>query len=222
MPHSERQPAAANEPVPLSRHLRESTMREHRNAEASPFIVGLLGGALTLEDYSRYLVNMAWLYKSLEEQCTQGEPLEGSQGIWDPRLNRGDSITSDLRHLGITEWETTTTPSQAMSSYIEHVASMDGRSDPRLIAHHYTRYLGDLSGGQGIAALVARHYGATKDQLSFYRFEGIENLVRFKESYREALDSIVLTAAQHATIIAEAKRAFVKNQQVFDDLTTAA
>jgi len=47
-------------------------------------------------------------------------------------------------------------------------------------------------------------------------------LVRFKESYREALDSIVLTAAQHATIIAEAKRAFAKNQQVFDDLTTAA
>ncbi|MFT6973331.1 MAG: heme oxygenase [Pontimonas sp.] len=212
----------APEPLPLSRHLRQSTMREHRNAEASPFIVGLLGGALTLEDYSRYLVNMAWLYKSLEEQCTKGEPLEGSYGIWDPRLNRGDAITSDLFHLGVTDWETNTMPSKAMASYIDHVASMEGRSDPRLIAHHYTRYLGDLSGGQGIATLVARHYGATKDQLSFYRFEGIENLVRFKEGYRKALDSIVLTAAQHASIIAEAKSAFVKNQQVFDDLATAA
>ena len=41
----------------------------------------------------------------------------------------------------------------------------------------YTRYLGDLSGGPATAHLVARHYGATGDQLRFYSSEEIDTLV---------------------------------------------
>lgn len=204
--------------LPLSRHLREATRREHKSAESSPFIVGLMGGSLTLGDYTRYLVNMAWLYDSLEQQCTKGDPLPGSEPLWDARLNRGDAIASDLENLGVSEWKTTTEPSTAMTSYIAHVTSIEGRHDPRLIAHHYTRYMGDLSGGQGIAALVARHYGASAKQLSFYRFEGIDNVVRFKNEYRAALDAVELSTAQHDAVIVEAQLAFVKNQDVFGDL----
>jgi heme oxygenase len=105
-----------------------------------------------------------------------------------------------------------------MASYIAHLDTMTGRDDPRLIAHHYTRYLGDLSGGQAIAALVAKHYGATQDQLSFYRFEGIDNVVRFKETYRQILDGIQLNTEERRTVVDEAKSAFVRNQRVFDDL----
>ena len=206
----------------LSLHLRQATMAEHKSAESSPFIVGLMGGSLRLSDYTRYLVNMAWLYQALEEQVLQGEALPGSEALWDPRLNRVESITSDLENLGVSDWSHTTKPSGAMTSYIEHLKSLGGRSDPRLIAHHYTRYLGDLSGGQAIAALVARHYQATPEQLSFYRFEKIDNLVSFKQAYREALDGVSLTESEHDTVITEAKLAFVRNQNVFADLDHAA
>jgi len=197
-------------------------MPQHKAAETSAFISGLMGGALTLEHYTRYLVNMAWLYRALEEQTTSGEPVEGSQALWDERLLRGTAIRSDLEALGVEDWESTTTPSGAMSSYINHLATLGGRADPRLIAHHYTRYLGDLSGGQAIAALVARHYGATPEQLSFYRFEDIDNVVRFKQAYREALDRVVLSEEDHHTVISEAQSAFNRNQNVFDDLDSAA
>ena len=88
---------------PLSLHLREATMREHKSAESSPFIVGLMGGSLTLSDYTRYLVNMAWLYRALENQVLRGVAVAGSEGLWDPRLNRVESITSDLENLGVSD-----------------------------------------------------------------------------------------------------------------------
>jgi len=66
--------------------------------------------------------------------------------------------------------------------------------------------------------LVARHYGASAEQLSFYRFEGIDNVVRFKNEYRAALDAVELSQAQHDAVIVEAQLAFVKNQDVFGDL----
>lgn len=204
--------------LPLSQDLRESTRQEHQSAEMSPFISGLMRGSLTLADYTRYLINMAWLYEALEKKFTLGAPLPGSEALWDERLLRIASITSDLENLGVHEWRDTSEPSSAMASYIAHLDSMTGRDDPRLIAHHYTRYLGDLSGGQAIAALVRRHYGASSDQLSFYRFEGIDNVVRFKETYRQILDGIQLNTEEHRTVVDEAKSAFVRNQRVFDDL----
>lgn len=205
-------------PLPLSQDLKQSTRQEHASAEMSPFIAGLMKGTLTLKDYTRYLINMAWLYEALEAKLHHGVPLPGSNALWDERLLRIASITSDLEHLGVRAWRDTTEPSGAMKSYMNHLATLTGRDDPRLIAHHYTRYLGDLSGGQAIAALVKRHYGATDDQLSFYRFEGIDDLVRFKERYREILDGIELNAAEHRMVVAEAQSAFVRNQRVFDDL----
>ena len=204
--------------LPLSQDLRESTRSQHQSAEMSPFIQGLMRGALSLRDYTRYLINMAWLYEALETTCQRGFPVAGSDALWDERLLRLSSIASDLENLGVSRWRESTEPSGAMASYIDYLDRLTGRDDPRLIAHHYTRYLGDLSGGQAIAALVKRHYGAHDDQLSFYRFEEIEDLVRFKEFYRETLDGIDLTPEQHQSVVDEAKSAFVHNQSVFDDL----
>ena len=206
----------------ISKILRESSMRQHQQAENSEFIANLMRGRLDLAAYTRYLVNLAWLYEALEAQVENGVAFESSEPLWDTRLNRVDSITRDLAELGVTDWRTTTEPSAAMKSYIEHLNSLAGKSDFRLVAHHYTRYLGDLSGGQAIAALVARNYGATENQLSFYRFDNIENLVRYKEQYRENLDSLTLDEAQIDELIAEVQLAFAKNQSVFEDLAQPA
>lgn len=207
-------------PRSLSAELRAATAAEHKDAENSPFIVMLMSGRLSLADYTRYLVNMAWLYSALEKQVAEGVPMPGSEELWDERLLRLPSITYDLENLGVADWRETTRPSDAMESYISHIESLGGRSDYRLIAHHYTRYLGDLSGGQAIAALVARHYGASEDQLSFYRFERIDNIVRFKEHYRECLDRVTLIDDEWENLLEEARQAFRRNQSVFSDLNS--
>lgn len=202
----------------LSATIRAASRAQHTEAENSSFVVDLMKGRLSLEDYARYLANLAVVYEALEQQTAQGIAFAGSAAIWDERLNRLPRIEEDLVHLGYSPWRSELPATPAARAYAEHIASLSGRSDIRLLAHHYTRYLGDLSGGQAIAALVARHYGATEQQLSFYRFPEIEDIVRYKENYRSQLDALALTETQRDLLISEVQLAFRENQSIFDDL----
>lgn len=195
--------------------LREATSIEHRDTETRGFITRLMGGELDMEAYTRYLAQYAYVYRALEARATQpGDPAFMS----DPALPRLAAIESDLANLGAADWEATHPALPATQAYADHLASIDVNDVPRYLAHHYTRYLGDLSGGQAIAKLVARHYGATEEQLGFYRFELIDSPVRFKRSYREELDNLDFTEAQEADLIAEAKAAFGFNAAIFEAL----
>ncbi|MEY4618352.1 MAG: hypothetical protein RL101_538 [Actinomycetota bacterium] len=198
--------------------IRNASRPQHKEAENSSFIMDLMQGKLNLEAYAKYLTNLAWLYESLEAMVRSGSAFTSSEDIWDEKLVRLDAITQDLEALGVHDWKNTTSPSTAMTSYIEHINSLEGKSDFRLVAHHYTRYLGDLSGGQAIAALVGRHYGATSDQLNFYRFQQIDDIVRYKDSYRAALDSLEISSEQIEELVKEVQLAFAFNQKVFEDL----
>jgi heme oxygenase len=197
-----------------SQLLRESTRPQHEEIENTSFVTQLMKGELDTEAYTKYLNSLAWVYETLEAKIAQGIDLAGSQTIFDPRLNRIESISKDLKNLGVSDWKAAN-PSNVIKDYMTHINSL---SDHKLIAHHYIRYLGDLSGGQAIAALVKRHYGITEEQLSFYRFDEIEDIVRFKESYREALDNLDLSENQLTELVEEAKLAFRYNQRVFEDL----
>lgn len=205
----------------IAKLLRESSKPQHEEAENSSFITQLMRGQLNVEAYAKYLTNLAWLYETLEAKIAEGPALPGTETIFDPRLNRMDSIASDLEALGVSDWKNTTKPSKAMQSYMDHINELDGKSDHRLIAHHYTRYLGDLSGGQAIAALVARHYGVTQEQLNFYRFNQIDDLVRYKEAYRQSLDELNISEQQLDELVREVQLAFEFNQKVFEDLASS-
>jgi len=202
----------------IAQLLRESSRPQHTQAENTTFITQLMRGQLNMDAYAKYLTNLAWLYEALEAKVSEGKAFESSEPIWDSRLNRLASIDSDLAALGLVDWRTSTKPSTAMVSYIEHINSLDGRADHRLVAHHYTRYLGDLSGGQAIAALVSRNYGAKPEQLTFYNFTEIKDLVRYKEGYRAALDGLMISAKQIDELVREVQIAFEFNQRVFEDL----
>lgn len=195
--------------------LREATSTEHRDTETRGFITRLMGGELDMDAYTRYLAQYAYVYRALESRVTQpGDP----HFLADPALPRFASIQSDLANLGAADWEATHPALPATQAYVDHLESLDDRDVPRYLAHHYTRYLGDLSGGQAIAKLVARHYGATEDQLAFYRFDLIDSPVKYKRAYREELDQLDFTEDQEAALIAEAKAAFGFNAAIFDAL----
>ena len=204
----------------IAERLRSSSQSQHKSAESRQFITKLMAGELNTDAYVGYLANLAWLYEALEEKTAKELPAFGSEPLWDSRLNRFTSIDSDLKALGAEDWRTDYTPTSAMSSYVQHINAITGRADLRLIAHHYTRYLGDLSGGQAIAALVARHYGIKTEQLSFYQFNEIENLVRYKESYRAALDALELDEQQIQELEREVKLAFEFSSELFDELSS--
>jgi heme oxygenase len=198
--------------------LREATEAQHRAAESRPFMTALMGGELDLAAYTLYLAQFARIYAALESRAVLSTDPAVLQ---DRRLDRASTIEADLIALGAPDWRERIPALPATVAYAEHLRDI-ARDDPiRLVAHHYTRYLGDLSGGQVMATMLRRHYGATEEQLSFFRFDELGALVPYKRGYRDALDAMELHAVERDVLVAEARAAFDANTAVFDDLETA-
>ena len=207
----------ADAPTELGRaaRLRAATAPQHKDAEHRSFITKLMGGELDRGAYVAYLAQYAYVYEALEARVPRDtDPAVLHEG----GLKRFEAICGDLRAFGEAGWRDTYPPLEATRRYVEHLLAIQPAQVERYLAHHYTRYLGDLSGGQAIAALVARHYGVVEEQLSFYRFDEIDSPVTFKRAYRDALDGLDFTPEQDDALIAEAQAAFGFNAAIFDAL----
>jgi heme oxygenase len=88
---------------------------------------------------------------------------------------------------------------------------------PAFIAHHYTRYLGDLSGGQYLGPAIARSYGLTGDGHQFFVFPGVRQPA-FRTRYRELLDEISWPAFEEKLFLSEVSEAYRLNIAVLADL----
>jgi len=207
-------PPPATEPLDVAALVRAASADDHRAAETRVFITALMGGELSLDEYTRYLAQLAWVYDALEERGSR----PGDPAVFDPALARMAAIDADLAALGASDWREAHPPLPATADYAAHLRSI-AHDDVRYLAHHYTRYLGDLSGGQAIAALVARHYGATPEQLGFYRFEVADDgVVRYKRGYREAMNALALSPDEVDMLVAEVRTSFRMNSAVFEAL----
>ena len=88
-----------------------------------------------------------------------------------------------------------------------------------MVGHHYTRYLGDLSGGQILKGIAEKAMELGDGQgLKFYDFEKIEDAKAYKAGYRGILDGLPITEHQANAIIVEANYAFRLNMYMFDTL----
>ncbi|MEZ2120873.1 MULTISPECIES: heme oxygenase (biliverdin-producing) [unclassified Corynebacterium] len=214
------QPRSGSDFLPLSKALKASTADAHESAEYSTFTQDLMAGDLTVADFIA-LQEQSWLfYRALENaaRVVANDPIAAV--IVDPALERVPSIEADLDALhGNSEWRETVIPLPATVAYVARLNEIADAADaPGLIAHHYVRYLGDLSGGQVIARMMQRHYGLGPEVLSFYRFAEIPKIKPYKDSYRAALDSLPLGVSDRERLLDEACAAFLFNFNLFAEL----
>jgi heme oxygenase len=195
--------------------LRQATLDVHRLTEQNPFISDLMAGRLGIGDLARLTGQLRSIYAALESSVARHrrEPLLGR--LFDPRLDRLEAIDHDLRALALATG--TAAPLEALPATRAYVARIHevGDSAARLVAHHYVRYLGDLSGGQIIATLMRRHYGVADDALTFYEFEGLGSKGGFKAAYRRNLDALLAAPGTFEEVVDEVRIAYEANRQVF-------
>jgi heme oxygenase len=87
------------------------------------------------------------------------------------------------------------------------------------VAHAYTRYLGDLSGGQFIGRRVEEHFGFDgAPGASFYRFELVPDPAAFRAEWRTRLDVAPWDTDEQQRIIDEVVLAYGFNAAVFAEL----
>lgn len=218
-PATETAALTTGQEVSLSAALRAGTRAEHDAAERSPFVEALVAGRLELAGYVDLAAQQHAVYVALE---AAGERLRdrGADGdLVFEELVRVPAIEADLAHLLGADWRDRARVLPATQAYAARLAEIDDL--PRYAAHAYTRYLGDLSGGQVLKRLVERGYGLTGAGATFYDFPEIHRLKPFKDVYRERLDALALDDRERDAVVEEARLAFRLNRAMFADLAAA-
>ncbi|MGH3451804.1 MAG: heme oxygenase (biliverdin-producing) [Haloechinothrix sp.] len=200
--------------APLSQALRNGTRAVHDRAHRSRYMEALLAGGLTLSGYARLAAQYYFIYRTLEEatRAMRSDPI-GRRFALD-ELTRLPALSRDLEYLVGPRWKLTIDPSPATTKYCQRLRAVAFDSAGGLVAHHYTRYLGDLAGGQVVRALLKNTYGVTEDGALFYRFDRIGNPHAFRKRYRALLDSAPWNPRERRHIVDEAVLAFELNIDV--------
>ncbi|CAL9407139.1 Heme oxygenase [Streptomyces sp. enrichment culture] len=197
--------------------IRTASHEQHTEAETSTFMGDLLGGRLGVDAYARYTEQLWFVYEALEAGAGRlaSDPVAGP--FIRPELMRLASLERDLEHLRGAGWRASLSALPATRAYADRVRECAERWPGGYVAHHYTRYLGDLSGGQIIRGRAERAWGFARkgDGVRFYVFEEIANPAAFKREYRRTLDAIRVDDLEKQRVVAECKKAFALNTAVF-------
>ncbi|MFI1995935.1 heme oxygenase (biliverdin-producing) [Actinoplanes sp. NPDC020271] len=201
--------------------LRKATMSEHRDAETRSFIARLMSGTVPAAGFAALTAQYLIVYRELETAALamRDDPVAGD--FADPALSRVAALESDLACLYGPDWAEHAEPTEATRRYAERLREFCYTSPAHFVAHHYVRYLGDLSGGQLVGRKVAATYGLGARGTAFYRFEQISDPKAYKTVYRARLDALDLPDSERDTLVAESQLAFTLNAAVFQELGTA-
>lgn len=205
----------------LSAAMRDGSRAEHQAAESSAFLVRLLRGEVEAAGYVAYLSRLRGLYEALEDQARRNRHDNLLAAVHDPALERAATLEADLAHwsrLAGGDGRPETSP--AVADYVRRLEDASAWGG-LLLAHHYTRYLGDLSGGQAMRSILDRAYGLRGGGLAFYEFPGIARIKAYKDDYRARLDRLPLTGEQKARVVEEVRAAFGLNRALLAELADA-
>ncbi|GAA2639761.1 biliverdin-producing heme oxygenase [Paractinoplanes durhamensis] len=196
--------------------LRKATMVEHREAETRSFISRLMAGSVPRAGFGALTAQYLIVYRELEAAAETMRGNAIAAPFADPALSRVPALEADLAYLGGPP-----EPTAAAQRYADHLRAFCHTSPEHFIAHHYVRYLGDLSGGLLVGRKVAATYGLHDGGVSFYDFDHITDPKAYKIAYRERLDALPLDEERLSVLVAEAQHAFALNGAVFTELGAA-
>ena len=203
--------------------IKQGTKESHSAAENTKFVASFLRGVLDPQEYRKLIANFYFVYSAMEEEveALKDHPVVGKINL--PELPRKESLKEDLSYYYGPSWETEIKQSEACVKYVNRIREI-AKDDPNLlVGHHYTRYLGDLSGGQILRGIAENSLKPEKGKgLSFYDFSEISDSKNYKKVYRQLLDGLDVGQDDVDNIIREANYAFKLNMYMFEELEGSA
>ena len=197
----------------LALQLKEGTKVSHSAAENTKFVSSFLKGVVSRDNYKQLTANFYYVYRAMEEEIDKLDDFP----LHDKLLNRTHKLEQDLRYYYGVMWRDKIQPSQATKNYVKRIQVIAQQTPYLLVAHHYTRYMGDLSGGQILASITKKALNLTTEGLKFYEFD-IPNMKEYKDKYRQSLNDLNMSEVQTSMLIDEANYAFKLNMLLFDEL----
>jgi heme oxygenase (biliverdin-producing, ferredoxin) len=205
--------------INLATKLREGTKKSHTMAENVGFVKCFLKGVVEKTSYRKLVANLYFVYSAMEEEMEKHREHPVLSKIYFPELNRKQSLEKDLSYYYGPSWREQVAPSTAAQAYVERIREISATAPELLVAQSYTRYLGDLSGGQILKGIAQRGMNLTEGEGSaFYEFPEIPDEKEFKTNYRQAMNELPIDEATAERIVDEANAAFGMNMKMFMEL----
>ncbi len=207
--------------IALAMQLREGTKKSHTMAENTGFVSCFLKGVVDKATYRKLVADLYFVYKAMEEEIealsNQSHPIISS--ICYPELNRCLTLEKDLAFYFGKDWKMNLKPTKSAQIYAARIHQLAREAPELLIGHHYTRYIGDLSGGQILRRIAQKAMNLSGDDgLNFYKFDLITDEKSFKLKYSETLNTLPIDQKTADRIVDEANNAFKYNMDMFKEL----
>ncbi|MGE4619256.1 MAG: biliverdin-producing heme oxygenase [Planctomycetota bacterium] len=207
------------EEMTFSQRIRSETAQAHRLAESTNFVKGILRGVMDMDSFANMQAGMFLVYDAMETELERHKDHPVLSQIRFSELNRRESLEKDLEFLYGADWKNQIRNTPVRREYVERIQWLGDNDPDLLVAHSYTRYLGDLSGGQVISKIARRSLGLqNRDGLRFFDFDEIDTAKEFKNEYRDRLNQLPLSEVRAQQVIDEAKYVFALNQRLFEEL----
>ncbi|MGI8504975.1 MAG: heme oxygenase (biliverdin-producing) [Hassallia sp.] len=203
----------------LAVKLRAGTQQSHTMAENVGLMKCVLKGIVDRDIFATFLGNLYYVYSELQAAIESNlkHPFIGA--LYFPELNRKAFLEKDMVFYYGNDWCSLVTPSPVTQTYIKRIRELSATEPVLLLGHAYTRYMGDLSGGQMFQKLVQMALKLSGyEGTSFYNFEQIPDKNAFKNKYRQALNELPIDDATANRIIVEANNAFKLNMEIAQEL----
>merc|ERR1712238_333079 len=210
-------------------------------AENTAFVQGFFKGLSSRDSYKQLLTSLYYIYQAMEEDVLDTCAAAASAANDDPtsislQINKLDDIPlrrlagleQDMAYFYGSDWKTQIAkPTPATKAYVAriHEIATKGVINDQLylfIAHQYTRYLGDLFGGQMMGGMASRSMDLPSDGsgVAFYTFNDIPSTKSFISDWYTRLNEIALDLSEEQIqdIVDEANLVFALNIELFQEL----
>ncbi|MCJ1710016.1 biliverdin-producing heme oxygenase [Clavibacter michiganensis subsp. phaseoli] len=204
--------------VPLTEALRDRARPRAEAQDADEFMTALVTGRGCRDDYVALVAQHYFVYRAIEAATERMAADPVAARFISPRLTRLPAIEADLDFLVGPDWRDVVRPLASTAAYVERIEQVASVWVGGFVAHHYTRYLGDLSGGRLLRSLLQRQFGFDTNGVGLYLFAEIAEPRRFCSTYREALDQVPWDDDERARVVAEVENAYRLTTDVFAEL----
>jgi heme oxygenase len=166
------------------------------------FTDALATGRLPWEAYADFAAQHWFLYESLElaTHTMVDDPV--ARAFIFPELLRLPALEADLAFLHGPRWIDRIAALPATTTYCTRMRHAAYTGPIGFIAHHYTRYLGDLTAGDPMGRAVARAYGLSSDGHRFFAFPEVDPGA-LTAYYRVLLDALPWSRPEQDAFLTE-------------------
>ncbi|XP_035956098.1 heme oxygenase 1 [Halichoerus grypus] len=208
-------------PQDLSEALKEATKEVHVQAENAEFMKNFQKGQVTQKGFKLVMASLYHIYVALEEEIERNRDNPVYAPLYFPEeLHRKATLERDMAFWYGARWQEAIPYTQATRRYVRRLQDVGRRQPELLVAHAYTRYLGDLSGGQVLKKIAQKALAlpSSGEGVDFFTFPNIASPTKFKQLYRSRMNSLEMTPEVRQRVLEEAKTAFLLNIQLFEEL----